>query len=149
MAVGESSLLPGRLHSEVTQLVLGALKGSVRGGAAVLSEATAASAAATLTGVHGQGPEARRCCAARHGRRASAPLGGVAGGRHSENVDDRNAELDQRITARVEYLNATRGWPWMEPGVESVGLDGAGQVTRYLATDTVVLGHHQRPADGE
>jgi len=58
-------------------------------------------------------------------------------------VDERNAELDRRIAERAEHLNATRGWPWHQRGVESVALDDEGRVTRYLATETgfVVLGH--------
>jgi hypothetical protein len=61
-------------------------------------------------------------------------------------VDERDAELDRRITERVEHLNATRGWPWQQPGVVSVALDDDGRVTRYLATETgfVVLGSSEQ-----
>lgn len=58
-------------------------------------------------------------------------------------MDERNGGLARQITERVEHLNAKRGWPWQQPGVESVGLDEDGRVTRYMATagGAVVLGH--------
>jgi hypothetical protein len=68
---------------------------------------------------------------------------------HAGGVDERNAKLDRRISERVEHLNATRAWPWQQPGVESVALSDDGRVTRYLATEhgDVVLGP-DRPAEG-
>lgn len=55
---------------------------------------------------------------------------------HPELVDERDAGLDRRITERVEHLNATRGWPWQQPGEQSVALDDEGRVVRYVATTT-------------
>lgn len=50
-----------------------------------------------------------------------------------------NDELDRRLREHIEHLNATRGWPWQQPGVESVALDEYGQVRRYRATETGFL----------
>lgn len=57
-------------------------------------------------------------------------------------MDEGWDELDLRISERIQHLNATRAWPWQQPGVVSVGLDDDGRIIRYLATDvgTVMLG---------
>lgn len=49
-------------------------------------------------------------------------------------MDEQSAELNRRITERIDLLNATQGWPWQQPGAMSVGLDDDGQVRRYRAT---------------
>jgi hypothetical protein len=53
-------------------------------------------------------------------------------------VEDGNP-LDRLITERIEHLNAARGWPWQQLGVESVGLDDEGVVRRYLGTGDGLL----------
>jgi hypothetical protein len=50
-------------------------------------------------------------------------------------VEPQGDELGAAIAARIQYLNDTRGWPWMQPGVISVALDEQGRTTRYLATE--------------
>jgi len=49
-------------------------------------------------------------------------------------MEDHDLELDRRIDEQVEHLNATRGWPWQQEGVESSGLDARGRVRHYRAT---------------
>lgn len=52
---------------------------------------------------------------------------------------EENARIDERIRARVDELNRTRGWPWQQPGEFSVALDDDGRVRRWVATETELV----------
>lgn len=60
-------------------------------------------------------------------------------------MDERDVAVERHIAELVDHLNATRGWPWQQPGVESSALDDDGRVRRYRATEMGYVDVGPRP----